>query len=178
MKTRDFFRICIKILSLYVLIQIVFGVLPTLITAVPVFGTVLGVLYYAAIILILGGICMGIIKYADKIIDTFRLDQGFDEDRISFGQLDEVKMFSLASILVGAMLVADYFPTLIYQVFLAIKGAASSGSLGSSDFYNYNSVSYHDLGFAVLSMIVGYLLMVNNRAVAAFLSGKSGGEVE
>jgi len=177
MKTRDFFRICIKLLSLYVLVQIVFGVLPTVITAVPVFGAGFAVLYYASIILTLGGICAGIIKYADKVIDTFRLDQGFDEDRISFGQLDEVKMFSLASILIGAMLVADYFPTLIYQIFLAIKGAASSGRLASIDLYNYNSVSYYDLGFAVLSMIVGYLLMVNNRAVATFLSGKSGSEV-
>ena len=88
MLNKDFFRILIKLIGLYFFIQVIFSVLPSQISLLG-FDTdlsqkIFSIIYFLAIILVSILILYFLIRFPDKIINLFKLDKGFDDDKIDF----------------------------------------------------------------------------------------------
>ncbi len=171
MKTRDFFRMVIKLFGLFVLIQTAFYYVPTNLVS-QFFGIdIYGFIMILAMVLLLCGIFLGIIKKVDWIIDWLRLDQGFDEDKISLGDLNEQKIFSLVIIFIGGLLIVDYVPSFLYNLYLSFKSTANTKGL-ESVFYSFERVEYFDWAISCMNIILGYLLIINNSQISTWMTGK------
>ena len=171
MKTRDFFRMIIKLFGLFILIQTAFYYVPlnlvSQIYGLDLYGLVM-ILFMA---LLLYGIFLSIIKKVDWIIDWLKLDQGFEEDKISLGDLNEQKIFSLAIIFIGGILLVDYFPSFLYNLYLSFKTTANTKGLDNI-MYNYERVEYFDWAISCMNLILGYLLIINNSLISTWMASK------
>ena len=87
MTKRDFFRIIIKLFGLYFLILTLFYWIPSN-YVYTIYGfellPLIGLLVMTALVILL---YYAIIKYADNIINITKIDQGFDDEFIIFGDL-------------------------------------------------------------------------------------------
>ncbi len=168
MTKRDFFRIVIKLFGLYSLIASIFQLLPTF-YAYASHGfdqwTIMLVVAFTALIVF---IYVFLIKKVDVVIDW--LDKGFDDEKIEIGNFNSVKIVSFATILIGGFLIVNYFPTFLYQCYLAFKSNLHTGSLDPSvDLFNYGP-QYFDFVLSILNMVIGYLLLTNYRGLAFWLT--------
>ena len=92
MTKRDFFIVIIKLFGLYALVTSAFTILPsttTLLTSVDFTSIVI----LCLILVVLVGLFVFLVFKSDKIVDLLKLDKGFDEDRIDFGNIRYVTLF-------------------------------------------------------------------------------------
>lgn len=171
MTKRDFFRIIIKLFALYSIILTVFNWIPSnfiyaayefeLISFLAVLGfTFLAVLIYYILI-----------KKTDKIIDILKIDKGFDDERIEFGNLSAANIVMLGIILIGGFLVIFNLVDFIQYSFLAFKSEVNKG--GVSSIYNNNFgtiVDYFNWIFSGINIVIGYLLLTNNTRIGKWLN--------
>ena len=171
MRTRDFFRLIIKLFGLFILIQTLFYYIPTNLVSQLYGIDFYGIIMILAMCLILYGIFLGLIKKVDWVIDRLKLDQGFDEDFISIGNLNEQKIISLVVIFIGGILLIDYFPSFLHNLYLSFKSTANTKGLESL-MYNYQRVEYFDWAISCMNIILGYLLIINNNLISNWLARK------
>ena len=171
MRTRDFFRLIIKLFGLFILIQTLFYYIPTNLVSQLYGIDFYGIIMILAMCLILYGIFLGLIKKVDWVIDRLKLDQGFDEDFISLGNLNEQKIISLVVIFIGGILLIDYFPSFLHNLYLSFKSTANTKGLESL-MYNYQRVEYFDWAISCMNIILGYLLIINNNLISNWLARK------
>lgn len=170
MTKRDFFRILIKIFAL-------FSATVSLYTIIPfTFGNALynsePMIYVAEIIslILIIALLTAIIFGADRIINLLKLDKGFDEERIDFGNLKEISILKLAIIVIAGILIIDNFPIFINQLFLAFKEQVSRKSIdGVLDIIAYEQFNYFHFAISAMSLLIGYLLITHYPNVATWL---------
>lgn len=173
MLTRDFFRLFIKLFSLYILIRVVASDVPFIITNI-MFGVEShDILFAIAILLIIAGLFLALINKYDKVIDFLKLDQGFSEDRINLGQLKEEKIVSIVIIIIGGLLLVDHFPTFLYNLFLSFKSTANTSGQFSDFGYFNEQVNYQDFTIAIVNCIIGYLFIINNSILSKWIVKKT-----
>ena len=125
MTNRDFFKILIKVVGLYFFIQVLFTFLPSQLGFLSsnkdssgMFGTIL---YIAIIILFIVGLLYFLIRFPEKIIDLFKLDQNFDQQKISINNFNQKNILTIALILIGGFLVIENISTLISGLYLIFR---------------------------------------------------------
>jgi len=129
MTKRDFFRIIIKLFGLYSLILAVFSYIPSNIGYVTfefepiILLWIFGATAFVILIYIL------LILKTDRIIDLLKIDKGFDDERIEFGNFNNEKIFKFALIVIGGFLIIDYLPNFLQYTYLAFKSQVSTKGL-------------------------------------------------
>ena len=125
MTNRDFFKILIKVFGLYFFIQVLFTFLPSQLGFLSfnkdssgMFGTIL---YIAIIILFIVALLYFLIRFPEKIIDLFKLDQNFDQQKISINNFNQKNILTIALILIGGFLVIENISTLISGLYLVFR---------------------------------------------------------
>ena len=93
MTKRDFFRLLIKIFTLYAVIISIFTLFPQLFLWNQIFDTVTSGLIFIGSILLLVAFSILLVKYTDHIINFLKLDKGFDEETIILGNLNNEAIF-------------------------------------------------------------------------------------
>lgn len=167
MTPRSFFTILIKLLGVYFLWQAVTITL-SIISTLGVSATSDGneVLLYVAI---LTSVCIAVLivvalklclNRPDIIIDKLALDKGFSEDRFDVN-IHRSTVLSIAVIVTGALIVTDSFPILCMQLLSYIQEVSVKGSANKGYVIMY-----------VVKLIIGYLLLSNNRRVVALIEQK------
>lgn len=109
MTNRDFFKILIKVIGLYSFMQVLFTFLPSQIGFLN-FNTdsssMVGTIIYVVFInLFITGILYFVIRFPEKIIDLFKLDQNFDQQKISINNFNLKNILTIALIIIGGFLV-------------------------------------------------------------------------
>jgi hypothetical protein len=164
MTKRDLFRVLIKIFGFYSGVITIFSVLPGYLSALPNdFIPMLFLFVFGMIFLLLLLVYVLIFK-TDFIIDKLKLDQGFDEDRIQFENLNNENLLKFAIIIIGGFLVLDYLPSFLNHTFQAFKTKIHSTE---NSIYTINYFNWISSG---INLVLGYLVLTNYKRIASYFN--------
>ncbi len=169
MTNRDFFRTIIKLFGLYWLINTVFSMSQ-------IYNLSLGIsqnnsseiFYFIAVLIFIVFVFILLIFGADKIIEWLKLDKGYDNEQIDTKNIDAEKIMMLGMIIIGGLLIIDYIPELINQIFMALKKNVSF----ESEIMNYHGFSTFYLITSLIKCVIGYLLLTNYASIGNYLVKK------
>ncbi len=169
MTKRDFFRTIIKLFGLYWLINTVFSMSQ-------IYNLSLGIsqnnsseiFYFIAVLIFIVFVFILLIFGADKIIKWLKLDKGYDNEQIDTKNIDAEKIMMLGMIIIGGLLIIDYIPELINQIFMALKKNVSF----ESEIMNYDGFSTFYLTTSLIKCVIGYLLLTNHASIGNYLVKK------
>ena len=168
MTIRDFFRILIKLFCVYSLVQVSLYYIPLnafgLIYSYDIVWSLISLIILIAISIV---IFVFLTKKIDSIIDWLKLDKGFDQNLIQIGSFNEHKVYSIAIILIGGMLIVDYLPSFLNHLYTSFRQKAGGSNLQGL-LLGEESTNYFDWGISAMNMIIGYLIIMNH----SFLSKK------
>ncbi len=164
MTKRDFFRIIIKIFGLYSLLLTLFTVVPNNISTLMFQFDGNMIMMVLAIMFVTAGLFFVLLFRTDSIINFLKLDQGFDDEKIEIGNLNNQSILKLAIIIIGGFLVLDYIPNFLFDIVNAFKYKSD----------NYTSIEGHSVNYFALTtgainIVIGFLLVMNYKSVAQFL---------
>lgn len=163
MTKRDFFRLVIKVFGLYNLIAILFYFIPQFSTyyiegySLSTFLVLLG-----SVLLMIASLFV-LLFNADFIIAILKLDKNFDDNQVIIGNLSSYSIILLSISIISLMLIVNSIPELIFQIVNLFKNEISHRTLGNTP------IDYYLIITQVLSIVVGYLLLVNNKKIAKAL---------
>ena len=171
MTKRDFFRIIIKLFGLYSIILSLFYFIPSNLSYLNYGIEPSFLIYIFGSILITILIFVLLLRKTDLIIDMLKLDKGFDDDKINFGNLNSKKIFYLALILLGGYLIIYYLPEFLEYTFLAFQEEVSQKGLGSLEIISFGSTTdYFNWAISGLNLIIGYVLLTNYERITKWLN--------
>lgn len=163
MTKRDFFRILIKVFTLYSVIISIFTLFPQLLSFNQMLDNITLSLVFVGCVLVLVAFSVFMVKFTDKIIDFLKLDKGFDEESIVLGNLNNQAIFKISIILIGGFMIVDNFSQFLMDILNEFKFKSS---------YQYmegHEVDYFWFGVRFLNLIFGYLIISNCKSIAKFL---------
>lgn len=166
MTKRDLFCVLIKIFGLYSLILTVFTIIPSNI------GNIIFQFDLNMILIVLGsmfiavGLFTVLLFKTDAIIEVLKLDEGFDEDQIQFGNLNNEAILKLAIIIIGGLLILDYIPFFLFDVVNAFKYKGNYTTIEGTN------VDYFGMATGFINIIIGYLLLNNYKWLAEYFTKK------
>ncbi len=161
MTKRDFFRTVVKLFGLYSAVTAIFYIVPSnlsfILTSEYDFAMVL---YYLFTIIVSVFLFVFLIFKADEVVSLLKLDKGFDDDQILFGELSIKKLISFSCILIGGFLIVDYLIPFLNTAINAFANTVSSlpPEFAGSEVSNHFYFNWFKSGISVL---LGYLLIRN-----------------
>jgi len=170
MTKRDFFKTIIKIIGLYFTVQTVFSYIPTNLSYIFSFmeseeflKIILLTTLYSAIAV---SIFLFVLFKSGKIVDILKLDKGFDDEKIEFGNFNNLKIMKLAVILIGGIMIVSNLSEFLNFLYHAFKNSARVSMYESNELtgeYIYNWIT------TGLNILIGYLLMTNFKSISKWL---------
>lgn len=164
MTKRDFFIVIIKLFGLFSLVTSLFQVLPSNISFILrdmdfiyLIGITLAVLVVLALFVVL-------IFKADKVVEILKLDKGFDEERIEFGNLNSVEIVKIGCFIIGGLILIENLPYFLNHTLNAFREKVVGMDYSVQDNF-YWAVSG-------INLVLGYLLLTNYTFFAKLLSMK------
>ena len=161
MTKRDFFIIIIRLFGLYSLILSLFTFIPNSFPIAFYDIDTISMIWIIGATLITLGIFLLLIFKSDKLVQILKLDKGFDDDKIEFGNFDQKNIIMLSSILIGGFLIIDNISGFLSQIIFFFK----ADLIGTE----YNNLSYLQWTISGLNIIIGYLLITNHKSIAKLL---------
>jgi hypothetical protein len=166
MTKSDFFRMLIKIFGLYSGIITVFNIIPA--NSANLFyqfdATIL--LLIISSIFISLGIFFYLIFKTDAVIRFFKLDSGFDEERIEIGNLNNESILKLAILIIGGFLLLDNIPDVMYYTIAEFRNKINQ-------YENTGlAVNYFNWIVCVINIVIGLLFITNYKRISVFLDQK------
>jgi len=164
MTKRDLFRVLIKVFGLYFLIVTLFEIIPSNITNFVINSSSELIL----VILLSLAVCFVLVYFlffkSDIIINLLKLDKNFDDDKVILGTTDFDILLRLAIVIVGLWLLLDTFPKIILEILNEFRLKAMN-----AERFGYKS-DYFNLFVRLINMLIGWLLITNNKAIAKFIN--------
>ncbi len=171
MTKRDFFRIIIKLFGLYSIILSLFYFIPSNLSYLNYGFEPLFLIYVFGSLIITILIFVLLLRKTDLIIDILKLDKGFDDDIINFGNFNSNKIFYLSLILLGGYLILNYIPEFLEYTFLAFKETISKKGFESQNIISFGSTTdYFNWVISGINLIVGYVLLTNYERITKWLN--------
>ncbi len=173
MTKRDFFKIIIKLFGLYSLILTIFYYIPTNISYVIYAFEPMILLWILGVFLITLLIYIFLIRKTDRIIDLLKIDKGFDDERIEFGNFNSRKIIQLALIVIGGFLIIDHLPNFLQYTYLAFKKEVSPSEVNFMNVIDFGkTIDYFNWTISGINLIVGYVLLTNYARISKWLNRK------
>lgn len=169
MKTKDFLRLIIKLFGLYSLVLSLFTFIPQ--TAGQLISD------YVNWIDIVGYIFIGITMIClflwltfkpDFLINSLKLDKGFDQDKIPLDKLDSAAILKIGCVAIGGIFFLDNLAEFISGCFYMFKESIQTSIQELLD-TNIGRSSRVNLIINVINLIIGYLLVTSHASIIRFL---------
>lgn len=158
MTKKDFFILIIKIFGLFSVITNLFSALPsTIYFAVTNFDKTSLAWIFVSVLTIIGLFIFLLFK-AEKVANLLKLEKGFEEDRIDFGNLKSTDIIKISTFIIGGILIIRNIPLFLSQTFFAFKGNMIGLEYEASENFKW--------AMCGLNLIIGYLLLTNLNVVA------------
>lgn len=151
MTKKDFFIIIIKLFGLYLLIGVLFNSISISLPYILNNSDALGYFIVFISTLIPLALFILLIFQAEKIIYLLKLDKGFDEERIDFGNLEAIHILKIAVFILGGIILVDNIPVFISQIINSLEARLHNESMSS-----YQKI-YWIASF--IKIIIGYLFV-------------------
>jgi len=161
MTKRDFFILVIKLFGLMSIVTSLFSVLPSNISFALMDIDAFSLTWIIVAVLIVLGLFVLLVFKSDKVVGLLKLDKGFDEDRIEFGNLNSADIVKIGTFIIGGLLIIDNIPAFLSHTLFAFKGSVVGQVYSTQDKF-YWAVSG-------LNLVIGYLLITNYDFVARLL---------
>jgi hypothetical protein len=158
MTKKDFFITVIRLFGLYVLTGVLFNTVPMNITYLFEISSLFIVLISLFSIFIPIGLFVLLIFKAEKIVNILKLDQGFDEDRINFGNLNGTEILKIAIFILGGLILIESIPIFIKNLISSLEMSINGGEL---DHY----IKFY-WAVAFIKIVLGYLLVTYYEKIA------------
>ncbi len=170
MTKRDFFRIIIRLFALYLLLLTIFNFIPTNVSYLSyelAIWPVLIILGSAVLIILL---FVFLLRKSDNVIDVLKLDKGFDDERIEFGNLGSLEIVKIALIFIGGFMFLDHLPEFLHYCYLGFKKEISATGLGPFEAQGLAEFwDYFRWFVSGVNLLVSYLILSNLGRLARFL---------
>lgn len=171
MTTKDFFRFIIKTFGIYCFINGLFALLPNMSYSDGFFSfsLVVNLIY----IVVLSLIAYLLIFQTDGIIKLFRLNKGFDNDKIETKDLNTEGLLKLGIIIVGLILIVNNLAQFLDFCYLAFKKQVSWNGLGENEGSLFGrSVDYGWWVITGMNIVIGFIMLTNYKRIAKWFSEK------
>jgi hypothetical protein len=164
MEVKDFFRLALKLIAIFYTIEAIFfissniryfvygGELLGVTTLWMVTSTLLPILMYYLIFV-----------QSDKLIKFLKIDKGFKNQQIHFGNLTSNEILKIAFIIFGLMMIVWGLPSFITNCFYAFKYSVEPQFLNDSQVLKYDYFEVTESGIYIL---IGYLMISNYKRIA------------
>ena len=176
MTKKDLFILIIKVFGLYSLINALFSVLPNNIAFVIQYIDSIGVIWIFSTVVIVIGLFYFLIIKSEKISNILKLENGFDDERIDFGNLKSIDILKLAVLIIGGFLFIENLPVFLSNTLFAFKSSIPTGF--DTAYENQGILKYQRIEDYVhwitggLKILIGYLLMSNYKKIGHYLNNK------
>lgn len=164
MTNKDFFRVLIRIIGLFVFFQIALSFLPSQLQMILMdIGSdqKLSAFLYFALIL---GFCLLVLIFLlrkpDFIINFLGLDKGYDKEESTITDFNAPNILLLGLILVGGFMVVDNASKVLFYGYEVLKTDSSYSQL-----YSKRSTAVFSLILASLNVIVGLVLVTYRQQI-------------
>jgi hypothetical protein len=166
MTKRDFFRVLIKVFGLYFLIVTLFQIIPGNIA-----NFIINFSFELIFVLLFSlSVCFILVYFlffkSDVIVNLLKLDKDFDDDKIILGTTDFYTLLRLAIVIVGLWFLLDTFPKIIIEVINEFRLKVMKAEM-----FGYKP-DHFNLFVRLINMLIGWLLITNNKSIASFLNKK------
>jgi hypothetical protein len=169
MTKKDLFRVLIKILGIYLLINVwitslsvPFYILEEQITRLAIFN-LLGLLLLESVLFLF------VIFKTDLIIKWLKLDKGYDDEQVEMKHFNPGNILELGAIIVGGFLFADNIPVILSNLYVAFQ---SSVGQEMSNSISQTQPTFH-IVITVIKLVIGYFLITRHKDVAKLLKDKN-----
>lgn len=164
MTIRTFWTIFIKILGIWLVLDSI-NVIPELLSTLfftDTSTTELGFGVTVLILLLIISIYIFILRlFVFKtawLIDKLKLANGFDEEKIDIN-IELSTVLTVATIVIGGLIFVDSLPQLCKQLLVFLQ----------QEYIFRESPTLGNVVFYLVKTVLGYLLMINNKQVVAFI---------
>lgn len=171
MTKRDFFRIIIRLFALYLILLVIFNFIPSNVSYLTYELALWPILIICGSAVFMIALFVFLIQKSDVIIDVLKLDKGFDDERIEFGNLSTLEIIKISLIFISGFLILDHLPEFLHYCYLGFKKEISATGLspfeapGLAEFWDY-----FRWFISGVNLLIGYLILSNLGKVARFLS--------
>lgn len=170
MTKKDFFILLIKIFGLFSIITNLFSVLPGNISIAFMDLDPMSAIWIIIAVALIFGLFVLLVFKAEKIVILLKLEEGFEEDRINFGNLKPSEIIKVATFIIGGMLILHNIPVFLNLSFFAFKHVSIGIINEPKD--NFNLI------VSGINIVLGYLLLTNYSFVSRLFEGKKIEDVE
>jgi hypothetical protein len=168
MTKKDFFRVVIKLFGLYALILTLFTILPQTLSTFIFANDSMTLLVALVVLIVAVSLFILLLRRADGIIKLLGLDEGFDEEKIHFENVNARSIVKLSALIVGGFMFIDNLAPFISETYFAFRTSVE----GEPEIMNpAMKISWVASG---LKLLIGYLLINNYRWIAAMFEKKTG----
>ncbi len=161
MTKKDFFILLIKLFGLFSIITTLFSLLPGMVGFAFMNIDVQSIIWIIFVIFILVSLFILLIFKSNVIVRLLKLDRGFDEDNIDFGNINAESIVKIGTFMIGGLLIINNIPAFLSYTYLAIN-ETQMGEL-YTQFEKINWV------VSAANILLGFLLITNYSIVAKLL---------
>lgn len=161
MTKRDFFILIIKVFGLFWVVTSLFSVIPNNISFALMDIDLFTLLWISIAISVAVGLFLILIFKADKIVQILKLEKGFDNDKIEFGNLKPIDIIRIGTFIIGGLLILENIPAFLSHALFALKGDVIGLKYPLQNKFNW--------AVSGLNILIGFLLITNYDYVAGKL---------
>ena len=166
MTKRDFFKIIIKLVVLYLFVLVIFSLFSTIAFYLTENNIRFSDLESNALTI---GINLAILILflflEDHIISLLHLEEGFDDDKIVIGNLDIEKWTQFMIVFLGLFLIMQALPIFSTYSFILIKEKMKHSNTSFID--DYRVISY---SISIAKIIIGFITIRSSGKIAKFFN--------
>lgn len=161
MTKRDFFILTIRLFGMMSMVTLVMTVLSGYVSIIYADVAAFGIATICFLLIVIFAIFLLIVQYAPKIVEILKLDSGFDNDKIEFGNFSPRDVVRIGSYIVGAPIFISAFSEIIYFLVRSFGNEVGDyvENLGGRSVLLENGIR----------LIIGFLLITKYEVVANFL---------
>ncbi|MFT3704917.1 MAG: hypothetical protein QM802_21300 [Agriterribacter sp.] len=180
MSPRKLFNIILKIFGLLFIREII-NAIPSIISSLlqyfytsSIGAAIASVVISLLILAFYAFLAMQLLFKTNKIIDVLKLDQGFRDNELSFGQgeefaihLSSTTIFTIALIVIGGVILVDEIPDFCRQFYLYVNQ--------SNNRYNPVKPDPSYMIFSAIKIIIALLLIGERKRIIDFIESRKSG---
>ena len=104
----------------------------------------------------------------DLIIEWLKLDKGFDEERIDFGNLNNENIIKVSAVIIGAALIVKGIPPFLNEAVIWLKAKNTGAPRSADDRFSWS--------ISAINLLIGYLLLTTFKFIPGLLKMKNSNE--
>jgi hypothetical protein len=168
MSVKDFFKVVLKVLAIYIFLEGIYPLVTSLICFEKVNKTS-DLFTFIGVILIFLAFIYFMLSHTERIVTFLRLDKGFETTTFNFSKTESNYVVEIALALVGVYMVFERIPGILQDVYALVKSNINSYSFSFRSPEMLKENLYTDL----LYILVGIIIIFLRKPIANIFTSKS-----